>query len=48
MTTALGLRYVAYVMQANTQADVLTMTFPSHLVSLLDLQVFDKAASAEA
>ena len=45
---ALGLRYVAHVTQADTHADVLTLTFPQALAGVLDLQVFDDLASAEA
>lgn len=45
---ALGLRYVAHVTQANTHTDALTLAFPAPLVGVLDLQVFDDVASAEA
>lgn len=45
---ALGLRYVAHVVQDDTQADALTLAFPQPLVGRLDLQLFEDVASAEA
>ncbi len=43
----LGLRYVAHVVQADTHADVLSLTFPKHLVGALELQIFEHVAEAE-
>ncbi len=45
---ALGLRYVAHVVQADTHADILTLTLPPHLAGALELQIFDDAPTAEA
>lgn len=44
----LGLRYVAHVVQADTRTDILTLTFPQHLVDRLELQLFDHVSHAEA
>lgn len=44
----LGLRYVAHVVQADTRTDILTLSFPRHLVDHVELQVFEEVAHAEA
>jgi hypothetical protein len=44
----LGLRYVAHVVQANTQADILTLRYPRHHFSeALEVQLFSDVATAE-
>jgi hypothetical protein len=43
----LGLRYVAHVVQADTKADVLTLTFPHSLAKKLELQIFQAVPEAE-
>ena len=43
----LGLRYIAHVVQADTHADVLTLTFPPAVQGQLELQVFSAVAEAE-
>ncbi len=43
----LGLRYIAHVVQADTHTDILTLTYPSPLVGLVELQFFDDVAPAE-
>lgn len=43
-----ALRYVAHVLQADTHTDILTLSFPPHLVDHVELQVFDHVAQAEA
>ena len=43
----LGLRYVARVVQADTRADVLTLSFPRPLTGGLDWQIFERLAEAE-
>ena len=44
----LGLRYVAHVVQADIHTDILTLSFPRHLVGQVELQLFDDVAQAEA
>jgi hypothetical protein len=43
----LGLRYVAHVVQADTHADILTLSYPAALASTVELQIFDHVAAAE-
>jgi hypothetical protein len=43
----LGLRYVAHVVQADTHADILTLTLPPHSDGLLELQLFTGLPEAE-
>ena len=43
----LGLRYVAHVVQADTHADILTLTLPPQLAGLLELQLFSNLPDAE-
>ena len=45
---ALGLRYVAHVVQADTHADILTMVLTPPVARELELQVFDDVPAAEA
>jgi hypothetical protein len=40
----IGLRYIAHVVQADTQVDVLTLTFPEPLVGAVELQLFHTVA----
>lgn len=44
---ALGLRYVAHVVQADTRTDVLTQAFPGSVVGTFELQLFHQVATAE-
>ena len=44
---ALGLRYVAHVVQADAHADILTLHFPQPLVGQVELQIFGQVAQAE-
>ncbi|OUJ64336.1 hypothetical protein, partial [Hymenobacter crusticola] len=43
----LGLRYVAHVVQADTHTDILTLSFPTTLVGLIELQLFHQVHEAE-
>lgn len=43
----LGLRYVAHVVQADTNADILTLTFPAPVAEVIELQLFHCVAEAE-
>ena len=43
----LGLRYVAHVVQQDTHADILTLTFPQHVMGRIELQLFHQVAEAE-
>jgi hypothetical protein len=43
----IGLRYIAHVVQADTKADVLTLTFPEPVVGAVQLQIFHAVAEAE-
>ena len=43
----LGLRYVAHVVQADTKADMLTLTFPHSVAKKLELQIFQAVPEAE-
>ena len=43
----MGLRYIAHVVQADTRADVLTLTFPEPVTSIIELQLFHTVAEAE-
>ena len=40
-------RYVARVVQADTRADVLTLSFPRPLTGGLDLQIFKRLTEAQ-
>jgi hypothetical protein len=44
----MGLRHVAHVVQADTQADVISLHYPKHLVGAVELQIFERVADAEA
>jgi hypothetical protein len=44
----MGLRYVAHVVQADRQADVISLNYPKHLVGAVELQIFERVADAEA
>ena len=44
---SLGLRYVAHVAQADTRADILTLSFPEGVVGQIELQLFHTVAEAE-
>jgi hypothetical protein len=46
--TQLGLRYVAHVMPQATHHDILTLTYPTPVVGIVELQLFDDVASAES
>lgn len=43
----LGLRYVAHVVQEDRHADILTLTYPRHLIGALEVQLFERVADAE-
>ena len=43
----LGLRYIAHVVQADTQVDILTLTLPQQVVGQLELQLFYQVSEAE-
>lgn len=43
----IGLRYIAHVVQANTKADVLTLSFPEPVVGTVEFQIFHTVAEAE-
>jgi len=43
----LGLRYVAHVVQTDTHADILTLTFPAPIADVIELQLFYCVAEAE-
>ena len=43
----LGLRHVAHVVQADTKADILTLTFPHLVTGTLELQIFQAVPEAE-
>ena len=43
----MGLRYIAHVVQADTKADVLTLTFPEPVAGEVELQLFHTVAEAE-
>jgi hypothetical protein len=44
----LGLRYVAHVVQADTQADILTLRYPRHHIGdVLEVKLFTDIATAE-
>ena len=43
----LGLRYIAHVVQADTGTDILTLHFPQHVKSQVELQLFHQVAEAE-
>jgi hypothetical protein len=44
----LGLRYVAHVVQADTQHDIMTLRYPrNHVSDSLELQLFHDVAAAE-
>lgn len=43
----LGLRYIAHVVQADTRADVLTLTFPEPVAEVVQLQLFHTVVEAE-
>jgi hypothetical protein len=43
----MGLRYIAHVVQADTRADVLTLTFPEPVAGVVELQLFHTVVEAE-
>ena len=43
----LGLRYVAHVVQADSGADILTLSFPQAVVGQIELQLFGQVREAE-
>jgi len=43
----LGLRYIAHVVQADTHADVLTLTFPPLVRNVVELQLFHHVGEAQ-
>lgn len=45
---AMGLRYVAHVVQADTLSDIITVNFRGPQVDGLELQIFQQVADAEA
>lgn len=42
-----GLRYIAHVVQADTHADILTLTFPAAVHNVVELQLFHHIREAE-
>ena len=46
--TAIGLRYVAHVVQADSLSDILTVNFKQGTTGPIELQIFQQVAEAEA
>lgn len=46
--TAMGLRYVAHVVQADSLSDILTVHFNRGMAGQLEFQIFQEVAEAEA
>jgi hypothetical protein len=44
----LGLRYIAHIVQQDTNSDVLRLTYPAPVISTVELQLFDDVARAQA